>query len=408
MSNTETTQTMQVGQKRLGVRGLIVFLAMLSAFVPLSTDLYLPALPTMTRYFHVQDFEINLTLILFFIFFALGTLIWGPLSDKYGRRPILLIGLAAYSVASALCAVSTSVYFLMAARVLQAVGGSVATALSSAIVKDTYTRKKRESILALVQSMVVVSPAVAPVIGALLLQFTSWRGIFVAQVLLGLVAFSGAFAFCETLRTKNQGNLRQTVGRLGVVLKNPRFSTLLLIFSMLNITNMAFISSSSYIYQEGFGLSSRIYSYFFTFNAMGMLLGPLLYLRLSRFFKRYHIINACFGVMLLEGLFVCLFGGGSPWVFAAVLLPATIAMSCCRPPSTFLMLEQQKEDSGSASSLISAVSIMMGSVGMLLISMNSGHLILTVGLSNVAVALLAGGFWLVSTRRPLLGKVREM
>ena len=408
MSNKDTSQTLQIDQKRLGGKGLIIFLALLSAFVPLSTDLYLPALPTMTRYFHVQDFEINLTLILFFIFFSIGTLIWGPLSDKYGRRPILLIGLAVYAVASALCAVSMNVYFLMFARILQASGGSVASALASAIVKDTYTQKKRESILALVQSMVVVSPAVAPVIGALLMQFTSWRGIFVAQVLLGIVAFLGAAAFSETLGARSDGNLLQTVGRLGVVLKNPRFAALLLIFSLLNITTMAFISSSSYIYQDAFGLSSRVYSYFFTFNAAGMLLGPLLYIRISNLFKRYHIINVCFIVMIAGGALVSLFGRLSPWLFAAVLLPATIAVSCSRPPSTYLMLEQQKEDSGSASSLMSSVATIMGSIGMILISIYPNSLILTVGLSNVIIGILSGGFWLFSTNRPLLKKVREM
>ena len=235
-------------QDRLGRKGLVIFLALLSAFVPLSTDLYLPALPTMTKFFHVPEYQTNLTLILFFIFYSLATLIWGPLSDKYGRRPVLLAGLSIYAVAGGLCALSTDIYLLMFFRVVQAVGAGAASAVATAIVKDVYRGKRRESILALVQSMVVISPAVAPVIGALLLNLTSWRGVFVTQALLGLLVIAGAAAFRETLEAGHSGSIAYTLGRLGVVLKNPAFSSLLLIFSMVSITTMAFISSSSYIY----------------------------------------------------------------------------------------------------------------------------------------------------------------
>ena len=184
------TQAVRVGddpvrQRWLGNKGLIAFLTVLSAFVPLSTDLYLPALPGMTQYFGVPEYQTNLTLILFFVFYAIATLVWGPLSDRYGRRPILLIGLAFYTVAGALCAVAPNIYLLMLFRVLQAVGAGAAMAVATAIVKDVYRGKRRESTLALVQSMTVISPAVAPMIGALLLNLTSWRGTFWAQGVLG-------------------------------------------------------------------------------------------------------------------------------------------------------------------------------------------------------------------------------
>ncbi|MCC7556195.1 MAG: MFS transporter, partial [Methanoculleus marisnigri] len=158
-------------QKYLGDRGLIVLIALLSAFVPLSTDLYLPALPGMGDFFGVSAGLTNLTLILFFLFFSLGLLFWGPLSDRYGRRPVLLAGLALYIAASAGCAASWDIWLLIAFRILQAVGGSAASAVAMAMVKDVYDGRKRESVLALVQSMVVVSPAVAPVLGAFMLPY---------------------------------------------------------------------------------------------------------------------------------------------------------------------------------------------------------------------------------------------
>ncbi len=185
----------QAKQKYLGTKGLIVFIAILSAFVPLSTDLYLPALPGMSAYFGTGADRINLTLSAFFIFYALGTLIWGPLSDHYGRKPILITGLGLYVIASAFCALMRSVDGLILCRIFQALGGSAAGAVATAIVKDEYSGKKRESVLAIVQSMVLISPAVAPVLGAFMLKITSWRGVFWNLTGIGLIALVFSLLF---------------------------------------------------------------------------------------------------------------------------------------------------------------------------------------------------------------------
>ena len=155
-------------QKYLGTRGLVILIALLSAFVPLSTDLYLPALPGMSANFGVSADRINLTLTAFFVFYALGTLVWGPLSDHYGRKPILVTGLGLYAIASAMCAFTWNVDGLIVCRIFQALGGSAAGVVATAIVKDVYSGRKRGSVLAIVQSMVLISPAVAPILGAFL------------------------------------------------------------------------------------------------------------------------------------------------------------------------------------------------------------------------------------------------
>jgi DHA1 family bicyclomycin/chloramphenicol resistance-like MFS transporter len=142
-----TTQPAQGSrQKYLGSRGMIVLIALLSAFVPLSTDLYLPALPTMSKSLQAPAEQINLTLSAFFVLYSVGVLVWGPLSDRYGRRPILLIGLAVYVLASGACSITTNVTALIAFRALQAVGGSAAGAVSTAVVKDIFSGRKRESV----------------------------------------------------------------------------------------------------------------------------------------------------------------------------------------------------------------------------------------------------------------------
>jgi DHA1 family bicyclomycin/chloramphenicol resistance-like MFS transporter len=318
-------------QKYLGDRGLIVLIALLSAFVPLSTDLYLPALPRMGDYFGVSAGLTNLTLILFFLFFSLGLLFWGPLSDRYGRRPVLLAGLALYIAASAGCALSWDIWILIAFRILQAVGGSAASAVAMAMVKDVYDGRKRESVLALVQSMVVVSPAVAPVLGAFMLPYTSWRGLFVALALIGVVSMAGGLLLRETIPSRYTGTVAQSVRRLGAVLKNPGFASLLVVFSLVSTASLAFVSASSYIYQDGFGLSEQWYSFYFALNAVGLITGPFLYLWLSRHASRRSIVASGFVVVIGAGALVCLFGGLGPLAFALALFPASLMGSAVRP-----------------------------------------------------------------------------
>lgn len=379
-------------QRYLGSRGLIVLLALLSAFVPLSTDLYLPALPTMSKNLQAPIDQINLTLSAFFICFSIGMLVWGPLSDRYGRKPILLIGLGTYVVASGVCAITESVSALIVFRGLQALGGSAAGAVASAIVKDTYNGRQRESVLAIVQSMVMISPAVAPMLGAALLTFTSWRGVFWTLTAIGGVAMLCALLLEETLKERTTGALWATYARLGKVVQNRGFTLLMVLFSLGGISGLAFVSASTYIYQDGFGLSSQTYSFYFGLNAVCLIFGPMIYMRLSRRFHPEAIIRACFVVSLASGALVALLGNLAPYVFALCLLPSSIAGSILRPPSTNLMLEQQSGDTGSMVSVMGCVGLLMGSFGMTLISLPWGNTIVALGvmiLLTSAVSLLA-------------------
>jgi len=409
MQTTDTATTvMNKKQKYLGEKGMIVFIAFLSAFIPLSTDLYLPALPGMAEYFNAPVNMVNLTLILFFVFFSIGTLLWGPLSDKYGRKPVLMAGLIIYTLASVLCACAGDIYQLITFRVFQAVGGSAAGAVAMAMVKDVYDGRKREVVLSVVHSMVVLAPAVAPVVGAFLLSFTSWRGAFWFLAGAGILALAGCVALEETIGQRYTGTIWKTMGRLGVVLKNPGFTVLLILFSLLSIPFMAFIAASSYIYINGFGLSEQIYSYYFALNALFLLLGPMLYIHLSGRFKRGSIITVFFAIIVLSGVLICGLGSMNPWLFAFSLLPATIAGSAIRPPGTVLMLEQQQEDTGSASSLIACFGILMGSVGMTLISFDWSNIIWALGALNLAAGLICGAGWLLVAKKTFIKQVQDV
>lgn len=380
-------------QKILGAAGLVILIAVLSGFVPLSNDMYLPALPAMSTFFNAPPDQINLTLTAFFIFYALGTLVWGPLSDQYGRKPILIAGLGLYIVASALCAQAWSLESLVVCRIIQAAGGGAAGAVGTAIVKDVYSGKRRESVLAIVQSMVLISPAVGPILGALLLKVMAWQGIFWALTGVGVVAMIGSLLFEETIPERTTGALLHSLGRPAKVLQNRGFTILLMLFSLGTLSSLAFIASSSYIYQDGFHLSRQMYSFYFSFNALGMIAGPMIYLWLARRYHPERIILGSFAAVLISGLLVCLFGNAQPWIFAACILPASTAANCLRPPAANMMLEQQKGDTGSVSSLINSVGLLMGSIGVQLISLPWSNTIVALGIMTIATAAVSLVAW---------------
>ncbi len=132
---------------------------------PLATDMYLPALPQMAANFNTSDSTASLTLVLFFVFFAFSTLLWGPVSEKYGRKPSLIAGIALFTIASAGCVVSATVYQMIIWRVIQAIASGAPLTISLAIVQDTYTGDAKKKILAILGALTMVAPVISPSLG---------------------------------------------------------------------------------------------------------------------------------------------------------------------------------------------------------------------------------------------------
>ena len=386
---------MKKPQPVLGKTGMLFFLVIISAFPPLTIDLYLPALPQMVEVFNTDQSMVNLTLSSYFVTYAVGLLFWGPLSEKFGRKPILLIGLASYMVASVICAMTNSIEQLIGARVFQAFAGSAITVIATAIVKDLYEGREREKIMATIMSLVIIAPMVAPVFGAFLLQIASWRMMFVTLAVFG--AFASVLACCyrETLETKYQGSVFRSWGRMGVVMKNRSFVKLLVIFSIIPMALMGFLAAGSYIYINHFGLTEQQFSYAFAFNALCASFGPTIYMKLSYRMPVQKVISGCFALLALAGIFTLTIGDLSPWFFMFIAAPATLMAIIMRVPGTNLMLNQQDHDTGSAVALIQFFSMICGSLGMVLVSIRPDSLIENLGFIQLSVGTLGGLMWLM-------------
>lgn len=354
-------------QKFLGKTGMIIFITLANMFIPLSTDLYLPALPSLSTYFGVSATITNLTLVSFFFFFAVGTLFWGPMSDKYGRKRILLIGSGLYVASSVVCAISVTIYMMIAARIVQGIGAGAIIAVSTALIKDCFAGGQRTTILALVQSASGLAPMIAPVLGAVLLMVTDWRGSFVALTIAGLLCLLLSFLYQETLveEERYEGSVWGSLGRLVTVGKNVGFMVPCLIFGLYNLSFMGYIAVSSYIYVDVFGLSEQLYSIFFAANAALSLLGSVAYVRFLTGVNKRKLASACFLIYVASGIFLVLLGGRLPLLFWIGFMPFSVASTISRPFGTNIMLDQQSGDTGSASSLINGIATIFGSIGML-------------------------------------------
>jgi DHA1 family bicyclomycin/chloramphenicol resistance-like MFS transporter len=387
--------------------GLISLLILISAFPPLSTDIYLPALPQLKEILNTSEGLVNLTLALFFVFFAGGALFWGPLSEKYGRKPILLLGLAIYTMASMGCAFSHEIGQLILYRIGQGLGGSAPAVVAIAIVKDLFDGRARERILTLIYSIVVIAPIVGPVIGAVLLNYVSWRAIFQLLADIGLIAFIGSAFIGETLKQCYSGSVRQSWWRSFKVLGRPKFILPLFIFSLIPMSSLTFMATSAYIYIVDFGMSELQFGYLLAFNGFFGLIGPLFYSYLHAHFKPQTIILFGFVSVAAVGVASIALGHLSAYLFAVILGIGTLALMTIRMPAMGLVLGQKKIDAGTASGLIAFVGMLMASVGMYLVILYPGSLIIALGSLNLLIGIIGGLVWYVIRDRAFVRNVLD-
>lgn len=397
----EENKALRPGVFPSGAKGLIAFLAFLNAFVPLSVDLYLPAMPQMVDVFSTTPELTGFTLSFFMLFFAISMLLWGPFTDKYGRKPILYLGLSFYITGSLICVFSSSIHLMIAGRITQAIGSGAIQAVSMAIVKDNFKGMVMEKVLVWIQTLTILCPMLAPVIGAFLLKFVSWRGLFIVLAFCGILAFTISLFLKETLENPTTGSAFQSLGRIGFVLRNKGYLILLVIFSLMVMPLMSFLSTSSFIYINLFNLSAEKYSYFFAFNGCFAMLAPILYMRILRHLPRLFFLTACFGCVAVSGALILIFGATSPFAFALLYAPATFFGSACRPAGTMLIMNQMDTDNGTVGSLWGCIALLFGSLSMMLCSLNWPVLTMAVGTISLCAGTLCVIIWLLAISRKM-------
>jgi DHA1 family bicyclomycin/chloramphenicol resistance-like MFS transporter len=386
------TQPLQRGAGSSMSRGrhaeLVVILAALSVIGSLSIDMYLPALPTIAEDFGVPGSEAQFTLSTFFLGFAIGQAFYGPLSDRFGRKPPLYVSLAIYTLASLGCAVAPSIGGLAALRLLQAIGGCSGAVISRAIVRDLFTGPDAIRVFSRIMLVFGLGPILAPTIGGYLLLWWGWRAIFF--LLTGAGALILLLMVLRLPETHDRSQARSL--HLGTVLNgywriliHRTFLGHALCGSMMMSGIFAYVAGSPFVLIELFHVPSQHFGWFFGGNAVGFILASQINIRLQRRHSAERVLLAALLFQAFWGIVLAIAGFtgiGGLWGVAVPLFFCVASLGLISPNTTALAMAPFGATAGSASAL-------MGTV----------QFILAAGASAL-VGLLADG-----TARPMTGVI---
>ena len=366
----------------------LILLSLLAAFPPISIDMYLPAIPTLQAAWGEPFSVVNHSLVVFIVVFSVCLLIHGPLSDRFGRRPVLLAGIFLFILGSGLCAASTNIHMLLVARAIQGAGAAAASSLSLALSKDLYDGIMRQKILAYIGVIMAFAPMLAPTLGGLVLKFASWRWIFVCQGTLALVGLYGVLRLKEPLTQFTSGGALAVAGRYISVFRNGRFTVLALAFALMILPHFGFIAGCTDIYMNQFGMSEQRFGVYFAINALGFMLGSFTCTRLGSSFRQLHILYFSLCLIFVAGALLLLLGGTTPNAVAGPMVLVTFAVGLSRPVSNSMILDQVDRDVGAASGVMVFEMFFVGAMAMEIVSRDWPDKVVVLGTLGLVGALI--------------------
>ncbi len=371
----------------------VIYLAALAMTAPLATDMYLAAIPQIAQGWNVGKDLINMTLVLWFISFSLFILVSGSLSDKYGRKPILLVGLTLFVVSSFLCAAAQNAWQLIFFRVIQGMGAGAPAAIIMAIVRDRFSGTERQKALAYIMTLVAVAPMIAPLIGALLLKVGSWRFIFLLQGALVTITLLVTFTTRESNQNKLDISLQQLATRYSIHLHNRSFLIAGISMGLLVIPFYGYIAFSPIFYISIHGLSETTFSLLFGLNALVSMAGAFTSSKLIKHFEDKTILTIAIFGCIVGGAGLCLFSRQHYLFFMLFIAIFSFFTGLSRPSSGSLLLGLVKTDVGSASSLLVFYQFIAGAGCMAFVTLHWARPTLMFSMMTLLLPLLVLLLW---------------
>lgn len=354
---------------------LILLLGALAACGPISIDMYLPSLPTIAQAFAIGTSAAQTTLTSFMFGFSIGMLLYGPLSDTYGRRPVLLGGIVMYALASIACTLSFSIGALITFRFVQALGAGAASVLARAIARDAYGPTDAARVLSMLAIVTSIGPLLAPLIGGQLLLLGSWRIVFVALTLFGTVCAITAFLKVpETWprEKRAQSALLKSFAAYGRLLRDPVAWGHMLCGGMAFASMFAYITATPFVYIEYFHVSAQHYGFLFALNIVGIMFGNFMNTRLVGQLGSLPIISFAATVSCVASLFVCLVsltGWGGLWSIVAGLFFVVGVVGLLSANCTTDLMHRYPLNAGAAAAVFGAVQLALGALSSLAVGL---------------------------------------
>ncbi|MEU1704453.1 multidrug effflux MFS transporter [Streptomyces sp. NPDC005706] len=377
---------------------LVLLLGGLTATTPLAMDMYLPSLPEVTRTLHAPAATVQLTLTACLAGMALGQLVVGPMSDRWGRRRPLLAGLAVYLVATALCALAPNVETLVGLRLAQGLAGSAGIVIARAVVRDLFDGLAMARFFSSLMLVSGVAPIVAPLIGGQILRVTDWRGVFVVLTVAGAALTALVWArLPETLppARRHQGGVGEALRAMRGLLADAPFSGYLLAGGFAFASLFAYVSASPFVVQEIYGASPQTFSLLFGLNSVGLMItgqinGKLLVGRVA--LEKVLAVGLAVTVLAAAALLLMstgAFGEAGLVPVAAALFVLMSALGITLPNAQSLALLRTRHAAGSASALLGTSSFLIGAVASPLVGVAGEHTAVPMAVVQLTGALVA-------------------
>jgi MFS transporter, DHA1 family, multidrug resistance protein len=351
---------------------LLAVLALLSAFTPLSIDLYLPSLPVIAVDLRGSVGDIQLTLSAFMIAFGLGQVFYGPAGDRFGRRPVILGGLAVYILTSVGCAFATSGSQLIGLRFLQGLAACGSVVLARTMVRDLAERDQAARAMSLMMACTSIAPMLAPLIGGQILWYLGWRAVFWVLAAIGAIALAAAyFRLPETLRPeyKQPLALKSILQRFGQLLRHRAFMGYAFTSSFMFAALLSFLSGSPFVFIERYGIAPRSYGAIFGSLVVFMTIASLLNARFAPRLGAGRILGVAVWVPLITGVAAIVLGGIEArygtigmWPIVACFAPQIATISLIGPNSMAMALHRYPHMAGTASSLMGVMQFGLGAL----------------------------------------------
>lgn len=347
----------------------IMLLALFTALGPLSIDMYLPALPLIADEFAVPTQMVANSVPAYFLGLAIGQLVYGPISDRIGRKKPLYFGMSLFVLASLACAFASDAYMLIFARILQALGGCVGVVIARAAIRDRLDVQGSAQAFSSMMIVMGIAPITAPVFGAWLLHLWPWQSIFITLMLVGLLCLILVhYAFEETLEPSKrlQLNVKQVLMLYTKILKDPSFVFPMLTGCLTGAVLFCYINSASAVFMDEFGLSQQSFAYVFSMNAFGIMLFSTLNKRIA---QRVQIQQRLLmgGMVQSSGVLIALIAGLLPQTSLSLAMLgmffAIAGIGLTGPNAMALAMSRQGERAGTASALMGSMQFLGGLLG---------------------------------------------